>query len=754
MSNGVNINGRTVDPNSIRKIQIPEGKNAAAYVKENENLIRNNFKDEIYFEVNGELFVSEDKFVVENLGLKGPQDAKIKMGSANAVALLIDDESETHKVTKLDIKGATTHQKWLEKELDVEKGDKVSLHDLQKQADALFKTNKFLSVNFTPKAGKEGIELSLDVVEVPTQIKVNGAPAGEHAEIQKLFTQPLTRENITKGMESLQKYHDNKQALVAGLDFTVENGALNLQISRVQLPENLTFVGINMTDAKAVDGFFQKPFNYENIQKGMEQTRRHFEKQGLILPQFDFTVDGTELQVMMKKAPMPTSMKLTGMTVYKEADVKALFKEPLTMEHIQDGLKELQKKYADDGYVLLPPEGVSADLNKGVLTVVVKEAHLSDIEITGNDKTKSNVITRELRAKADQPLNIKTLDDDLKRVAGTGLFGSVNKTVEPDPENPGKVKLKVHVSEEKASAFNIGAAYGMSTGFSGTSSLTFGNLGGTNQKLTLDGTLGQKVWGGGVSYFNPRVGDSVYSLGASIYHRQWSGPYSGESRTGSKVTVGRPLGDYHTSPWRVDLSVNGERIGIDPKYSASGTGVDYRVAIQPSITYNTLDNPVMPHKGTKLHAYVEPSLGSANTFKMGTENNHYIPLGERFTLSMGAQGGTILGDAPLYDKFNNAAPGRTIYGWESDGKLVGSNYAIGSLGVNAQIWGPVSATAKLTGGDFWDGKDVSPKVGAGIGVNVKVGNFGVLNAGYGFKLYGKEKDDAPGAFHIGFGVPF
>ncbi len=114
----------------------------------------------------------------------------------------------------------------------------------------------------------------------------------------------------------------------------------------------------------------------------------------------------------------------------------------------------------------------------------------------------------------------------------------------------------------------------------------------------------------------------------------------------------------------------------------------------------------------------------------------------------------MIGNAPLYEKFNNAGSGRTLLGWDSDGAQVGSSYAIASAGVNAQIWGPVSATAKLTAGDFFDGTQVDPKVGAGVGVNVKVGNLGVLHAGYGMKLVGKEKGESSGAFHLGFGIPF
>jgi len=754
MSN-LNINGRTVDPSSIRKIAVPEGETAKSYVQKNDALIRKNFKDELYFEQNGELFVTEDRFVIESLG-GNLKDAKLRMGAVPAVALLLDNEADSHKVTDLEFKGASTETEWLKKELGIKKGDHVNLHDLQKRADKLFKSNRFLSVNFVPTATDKGIKLSLEVTEVPKEIRFHGSDRSQEAALKAVFPQPLTQENIAKGMQELQKIQDkDPNSLLRGLDFKINGNGLDIMISRVQVPQNLNFVGLNLQESREIEGFFNKPLNYENIHAGMEKMRGHFAKEGMILPNLEFNVNGQDLTIQMSKAPMPTRTEIKGASVYPEAQIKALFKEPLTMENIQAGLRALEKKYNDDGYLLMPPEGVSADLNKGVLSIQVREAKLGDIQLSGNDKTKSEVIMREMRHLKDKPVNVKTLEQDLQRVSGTGLFAHVNKTIEPDPQNPEKVNIRVHTAEEKTSSFNVGAGYSMSNGPFGTASLNLGNVGGMNRKLSIDGTLGTKVWGGGLSYYDPFMFDGRTSMGASIYHRQWQGPYSDETRTGAKVTLGKPLGDMYDSPWRGDVTLSAERIGIDKQYSVSGTGTDYRLGIRPSVTYSTLDDPVMPHSGTRFQAGAEPVWASGRMIgKFDAALSHNIPMGERFTLTGSVQGGTILGDAPLYEKYNNAGLGRTLMGWESDGKLVGSNYAVASAGVNAQIWGPVSATAKVTAGDYFDGTAVNPKVGAGVGVNVKVGNFGVLNAGYGFKLVGKEKGDSPGAFHLGFGIPF
>lgn len=758
MSNmNLNVNGRTVDPSSIRQIPVPTGETPEGYVKKNESLIRKNFRDELYFQQDDKLFVTEDKFVISTLDPNKPGEAKLRMGSVPANVVLIDREPEGHKVTEVAIEGASPATKdWLSKELKVKAGEKVNLHDLQKQADKLFTSNKFLAVDFSPQASDKGIKLTLKVQEVPEKIEFNGIDAKRQASLEQLFPKPLNKENIAKGMQALEKELDKDPAhMLRGLDFQVDGGKLQIMASMVQVPSQLNVRGAAPADIDRIKGMFQQPYNHESIEQGIEKLKAFYTAQGLVLPKMDFEVRGQELNLDYGTAPMPTRVEIKGMSVYRQEEALKCFNQPYSMENIQAGMQALQKKYTDDGYLLMPPEGVSADLNKGVLTINVKEAKMSDIVITGNDKTKSEVITRELADQKDKPVNLKTLDKRMGLINGTGLFANVNHSVEPDPENPDKVKLHVHTSEEKSSSVNVGAGYSMSNGPFGTASLNLGNFAGMNRKVSADVTLGTKVWGGGLSYYDPWAFNGRTSFGASVYHRQWAGPYSDEARTGAKATVGRPLGDIYNSPWRADLTFDAERIGIDKQYSVSGTGVDYRMSLRPTLTYNTLDNAAMPHEGTKVQLGVEPTWVSGRMLgKVDGKAEHYIPLGERFTLSGSAQGGTILGDAPLYEKFNNAQMGHTLLGWDSDGKLTGSNFAKVEGGVTAQIWGPISATAKVSAGDYFEGTDIKPKVGAGVGVNVKIGSFGVLNAGYGLKLYGKEKSDAPGAFHIGFGVPF
>lgn len=749
MSN-LNVNGRTADPNSIRQIPVPEGQKPADYLKANEGLIRKNFRDELYFEQDNALYVTEDKFVIQHLGLRNLSDTKLEMNAVPAIPLFLDNEPESHKATAVTIEGAGNQQDWLNKELKIKPGGRVNLHDLQKEADRLFASERFLAVDFAPSASDKGVAITLKVQPVPEHIQWQGNGISAQA-VEAMFPRPLTRENINTGIEKLQAHFGHhEQFLLQDIQVDVQGDQLFLGASQAEIPQQLR---VNGSEQHA--NLFPRPYTQENIEKGTVALRQALQAQGQIIPSLEVAVNGAELSVDYKSTDTPQRLTVNGSSVFPAQDLQDLVPRPLTMENIEKGLQAIKNHYQEAGYVLLEPDGVSADLSNGELNVTLREARLSEVAFTGNDKTQTEVLRREIRTQPGEAINLKTLQADLERIGGSSTLGNLQHRIEADGQTDNGVKVKVHVSEDKASSLNVGAGYSLSNGPFGTASMNMGNLQGKNRKVSADVSLGTKVIGGGVSYYDPWAFKDRTSLGASVYHRHWKGPFSDEDRTGAKVTIGKPLGDIYTSPWRVDMTASAERIGIDKPFSIDGDGVDFRASVRPTLTYNTLDDPVLPRTGKQWQLSVEPVSIDGNFLgKVDSKYEQHFSLNERMTLSAGVQGGAVFGDAPLYEKYNNAANGRALMGWESDGSLVGSNYALGSVALRTEIWGPVSATAKVTAGDYFDGLDMQPKVGAGVGVNVKLGKFGVLHAGYGMKLMGKESGDKGGAFHIGFGIPF
>jgi outer membrane protein insertion porin family len=123
----------------------------------------------------------------------------------------------------------------------------------------------------------------------------------------------------------------------------------------------------------------------------------------------------------------------------------------LNLRTLQTRMEELQKWYADQGYSLARVSGPSRISPEGEVQLTVRQGTVAGVEVqflnkegsATNDKgqpirgkTKPWVITREISLKPGQIFNRRNLEEDLKRLYGTGLFSDVKVTLKPEPATP------------------------------------------------------------------------------------------------------------------------------------------------------------------------------------------------------------------------------------------------------------------------------------------------------------------------------
>jgi outer membrane protein insertion porin family len=200
---------------------------------------------------------------------------------------------------------------------------------------------------------------------------------------------------------------------------------------------------------------------------------------------------------------------------------------------------------------------------EGELTFPIIEAVVEAIQITGNRKTKTNVIRRELRTKPGDVLNIKKLQRDLERIYNLDLFEDVS--LPPDGfipgSEPGKVIIRLNVKEKKTGQISLGVGYSSPQGVVGRIELSetnFRGLGeGVNLLLELGGRAGRTSYE--VGFFEPYIDHHHTSLSFSVYNKVIyrfansviAGPVVASSendlfneiRKGGQLTLTRPLND-------------------------------------------------------------------------------------------------------------------------------------------------------------------------------------------------------------------
>ncbi|MFM9111403.1 MAG: BamA/TamA family outer membrane protein, partial [Prochlorococcaceae cyanobacterium] len=197
----------------------------------------------------------------------------------------------------------------------------------------------------------------------------------------------------------------------------------------------------------------------------------------------------------------------------------------LNLNTLKTRLQELQKWYADQGYSLARVTGPGRVSPEGEVELTVREGNVNEVAVTflnkeGNaedakgrpirGKTKLWVITREISIKKGQPFNRRSLEDDLKRLYGTGLFSDVKVTLRPVPGQPGDVDIVLGIVEQSTGSLSGGLGYSQSQGVFGQLQLQDSNLFGRAWDVATSFTYGQFGGLADLSFTDPWIKGDRY----------------------------------------------------------------------------------------------------------------------------------------------------------------------------------------------------------------------------------------------------
>jgi outer membrane protein insertion porin family len=248
----------------------------------------------------------------------------------------------------------------------------------------------------------------------------------------------------------------------------------------------------------------------------------------------------------------------------------------LNLRTLQTRMEELQKWYADQGYSLARVSGPSRVTPEGEVLLAVRQGTVAGVDVqfltkegsATNDKgdpirgkTKPWVITREISLKPGQIFNRRNLEEDLKRLYGTGLFSDVKVTLKPVPASPGEVTIVLGIVEQSTGSLSGGLGYSQSQGVFGQVQLQDSNLLGRAWDLATSFTYGQ--FGGlfDITFTDPWIKGDPFRTAFRI-----------------KAFVSRDV------PQIFQSQNNGNIYTASEFYEAPGTDVAYNI--------NSNDNPV------------------------------------------------------------------------------------------------------------------------------------------------------------------
>lgn len=312
--------------------------------------------------------------------------------------------------------------------------------------------------------------------------------------------------------------------------------------------------------------------------------------------------------------------------------------EVLNARTLAEDILKIRRFYDSRGFNAVVTENYQFDPRTGTLTVPILETVVEKIEIVGLSKTREYVVRRELRTREGDPLNFKTLNDDITRLLGLNIFQM------PRFENPevgseiGKVKVVFNTPEQRTGQVGVSVGYTARQRLFGTFSLDEQNFQGRGRGLNASWTIA-----GGIArnsyelgYSEPWIDGRNTSMAVSVYDRiafRFNRLFGNsltvgadqnqyfEERKGGGIRLSRPLTqDRFTRVFASvraetvlanNLKVNYQQLSDQEILNLRGALVQNGDVQAASFGYsaNRVDNPQDPAKGYYLSPSVE--LGDA-----------------------------------------------------------------------------------------------------------------------------------------------
>jgi outer membrane protein insertion porin family len=333
-----------------------------------------------------------------------------------------------------------------------------------------------------------------------------------------------------------------------------------------------------------------------------------------------------------------------GNTVFEVPDLRDGLRikegEIFQRAKIRDEITRITDLYGSKGYAfaeVVPNVNQDAEERTASIILNIKEGEMMrirQININGNDKTKDNVIRREIRVDEQDVIDTPSLKRSFQRLNNLNFFETVE--ILPQQVETDKVDLNVRVKEKPTGQFSIGGGFSTLDKLVAIADITEGNLGGNGWMGRIRGQLGQQRTLGLITFRNPYLNDSLTSLQLDLYRSQTNYVTYYAKQTGASVTFGRWLSEYVSG----SFALVAEQLNYsDPNNTCltnpsnlicQQLGNQTTTGFRTSVFRDTRDYYLDPRNGWRTGGGVDfgtPYLGGTNNFyKYYFDVIKYTPL--------------------------------------------------------------------------------------------------------------------------------
>ena len=491
-------------------------------------------------------------------------------------------------------------------------------------------------------------------------------------------------------------------------------------------------------------------YSRQKLQADLENLRSFFLNRGYL----DSNIESTQVSITPDKRDIYITINITEGEKYTVKDVKLGGEmlvpeqelrnfitvkpgEAFSREKLAETTKRITDRLGNDGYAFANANAVPEmdRQNRTVsFTVMIdpgRRVYVRRISVVGNNRTRDEVIRREMRQLEGAFYDADKLRLSKQRIDKTGYFGEVEVETPPVANTTDQVDVTVRVKERPTGAILLGVGFSSSEHIIVQGSVSQTNVFGSGNTLGVSANRGSINQVLSLSFTNPYYTVDGVSRGFDVYKRKIDasqlllGNYKTDA-LGGGVRYGIPITEYDT----VSLGVSAERTNLSLAADSPARFLSFQnqfgntysqLTGSAGLTTDSRDSVLWPTRGHVQRASFEATApGDLQYYKAELEHQWYRPITRDVTLMLrgdigGARG---YGGKPLPFFKNFYAGG------------VGSVRGFRTAGIGPHD--PLDGSS--TGGDrrvVGNAEVLFPMPGSGLDRSVRLGAF--LDAG---QVYG------------------
>lgn len=500
------------------------------------------------------------------------------------------------------------------------------------------------------------------------------------------------------------------------------------------------------------------------------------------------------------------AFEILGNAIYPAARIRAALMleedDIIREESLQEDIRRVEDLYGQIGYTqvrVTPEYRFTDEVGRVILQLSIVEndrAKFGRITIRGNDRTKDEVIRRELRFYPLEDWNTVAARRAEQNLRESGLFSRA--TITPLENRGGLREALVEVEEGRTVNFLIGVGVSTDSGVIG--SLTIDNRNfditdwprssseffsgnafrGDGQRLRFQAEPGAEVSRFRIDFTEPYLMDKPLRYDLSLYLFQRARESYDEERLGITTSLSKRFETGPLTDWAVEGALRLEMVDVGNLRPLTSNqirddrGSSYLSAVKATVVRDTTDSRILPSEGYRLTLGWEQVGALGGEYYFGRPTASFATyrtlrtdvFDRKSILAMRADAGYIVGDAPVFERYyaggfgsirgfeyHGVTPRAGLFSDRVGGKfifLTGAEYSVPIYGKN------IRGVTFLDMGTVEEELEISSwRASVGFGLRVTIDFFGPVPFvfDFGFPI-AKDDDDDTQVFNFSFGASF